>query len=117
VISTSHALAVTVRRRRVELGVLSALGFTPRQRRQVIAAQATTIACVALVVGIPLGVMAGRVIWSMIARSMGVATDAAFPLGLIVVGTLAVIVVLNLIAAIPARSAGRLPVADALRSE
>jgi ABC-type antimicrobial peptide transport system permease subunit len=48
---------------------------------------------------------------------MGVATDAAFPLGLIVVGTLAVIVVLNLIAAIPARSAGRLPVADALRSE
>jgi hypothetical protein len=48
---------------------------------------------------------------------MGVATDAAFPLGLIVVGTLAVIVVLNLIAAISARSAGRLPVADALRSE
>jgi hypothetical protein len=117
VISTSHALAVTVRRRRVELGVLSALGFTPRQRRQVIAAQATTIACVALVVGIPLGVMAGRVIWSMIARSMGVATDAAFPLGLIVVGSFAVIVVLNLIAAIPARSAGRLPVTDALRSE
>jgi ABC-type lipoprotein release transport system permease subunit len=34
-----------------------------------------------------------------------------------VVGALAVIVVLNLIAAIPARSAGRLPVADALRSE
>jgi ABC-type antimicrobial peptide transport system permease subunit len=97
--------------------VLSALGFTPRQRRHVITAQATAIACVALVLGIPLGVMAGRVIWSMIAMSMGVATDAAFPLALIVIGTLAVIVVLNLIAAIPARSAGRLPVADTLRSE
>jgi hypothetical protein len=48
---------------------------------------------------------------------MGVATDAVSPLGLIVVGTVAVIVVLNLIAAIPARSAGRPPVADALRSE
>jgi hypothetical protein len=117
VISTSHALAVTVRRRRVELGVLSALGFTPRQRRLVIAAQATAIACVALVLGIPLGVIAGRVVWSMIAGSMGVATDAAFPLGLLAVGTPAVIVVLNLIGAIPARSAGRLPVADALRSE
>jgi hypothetical protein len=117
VISTSHALAVTVRRRRVELGVLSALGFTPRQRRLVIAAQATAIACVALVFGIPLGAIAGRVVWSIIAGSMGVATDAAFPLALLAVGTPAVIVVLNLIGAIPARSAGRLPVADALRSE
>ena len=113
----SHALAVTVRRRRVELGVLSALGFTPRQRRLVIAAQATARACVALVLGIPLGSIAGRVVWSMIAGSMGVATGAAFPLGLLAVGTPAVIRVVNLIGAIPARSAGRLPVAEALRSE
>jgi hypothetical protein len=57
------------------------------------------------------------VVWSIIAGSMGVGTDAAFPLGLLAVGTPAVIVVLNLIGAIPARSAGRLPVTDALRSE
>ena len=117
VISTSHALAVTVRRRRVELGVLSALGFTPRQRRLVIASQATTVACVALVLGIPLGAIVGRLAWSTIAGSMGVATDAAFPIGLLVVGALAVVIVLNLIGAIPARSAGRLRIADALRSE
>jgi ABC-type antimicrobial peptide transport system permease subunit len=102
---------------RNERSVLSALGFTPRQRRLVIAAQATAIACVALVLGIPLGAIAGRVVWSMIAGSMGVATGAAFPLGLLAVGTPTVIVVLNLIGAIPARSAGRLRVADALRSE
>jgi hypothetical protein len=54
-IATSHALAVTVRRRRVELGVLSALGFAPSQRRMAIAVQATTIAAVALLVGIPVG--------------------------------------------------------------
>jgi hypothetical protein len=117
VTSTSHALAVTVRRRRVELGVLSALGFTPGQRRVVIVAQATTIGCVALVVGIPLGAVAGRLVWSTIAGSLGVATDAVLPAGLLAVGALAVILVLNLIAAVPARSAGRLPVAEALRSE
>jgi hypothetical protein len=117
VISTGHALAVTVQRRRVELGVLSALGFTPRQRRLVIAAQATAVACVALVLGIPLGAVAGRLIWSTIAGSMGVATDAAFPVGLFAAGALAVMVVLNLIGVIPARSAGRLSVAEALRSE
>ena len=63
------------------------------------------------------GAVASRALNGAPSESMGVATDAAFPLGLIVVGTVAVIVVLNLIAAIPARSAGRLPVADALRSE
>jgi putative ABC transport system permease protein len=117
VISTGHALSVTVRRRRVELGVLSALGFTARQRRLVVTAQATTVACVALVLGIPLGIVSGRLLWSTIADAMGVATDPALPLGLIATGAAAVVVVLNLLGAIPARSAGRLPVAEALRSE
>jgi hypothetical protein len=117
VISTSHALIVTVRRRRAELGVLSALGFTPRQRRLVIASQATTLACFALVVGVPLGAVAGRLAWAAIADSMGVATDVAFPLGLLAVGVPAVLLVLNLIGAVPARAAARLRAADALRSE
>ena len=117
VVSTSHALAVTVRRRRVELGVLSALGFTPRQRRLVIAVQATAIATVAVIVGVPLGIVAGRLVWSTIAGSMGVATDAALPVALLAAGAGAVVVILNLIGAVPARSAARLPVAATLRSE
>jgi hypothetical protein len=117
VIATSHALIVTVRRRRLEFGVLSALGFTPGQRRVVIAAQATTIAIIALVVGVPLGVIAGRVVWSAIASSMGVATDAMFPFLVLAIGALGFAVVLNLIAVFPARSARRLSAATALRSE
>jgi putative ABC transport system permease protein len=117
VISTSHALIVTVRRRRAELGVLSALGFTPRQRWLVIASQATTVGCVALVIGVPLGAVAGRLAWTAIADSMGVAADVAFPLGLLAVGVPAVLVVLNLIGAVPARAAARLRAAEALRSE
>jgi hypothetical protein len=117
VISTGHALAVTVRRRRAELGVLSALGFTPRQRRLVITTQATTVACVALVVGVPLGAVAGRLVWSAIADSMGVADDVAFPVGLLLLGVPAVLLVLNAIGALPARAAARLAVAEALRSE
>jgi putative ABC transport system permease protein len=117
VISTSHALIVTVRRRRTELGVLSALGFTPRQRRLVITTQATTVACVALAVGLPLGAVLGRLVWAAIAGSLGVADDVAFPLGLLALGAPLVIVVLNLIGAVPARAAARLPVAEALRAE
>nr|MBA2625326.1 FtsX-like permease family protein [Acidimicrobiia bacterium] len=117
VIATGHALVVTVRRRRVELGVLSALGFTPGQRRAVIIGQATTIATIALVVGVPLGAVAGRVIWSAIAGSMGLAADVTFPLALLATGAVGLVVVLNLIAALPGHSARRLRVADALRSE
>ena len=117
IIATSHALIVTVRRRRLELGVLSALGFAPTQRRIVILGQATTITVIALVVGVPLGALVGRVVWSSMAASMGVAGDASFPLVLLAIGALGFVVVLNTIASFPARRASRLRVADALRSE
>jgi hypothetical protein len=117
IIATSHALIVTVRRRRLELGVLSALGFSPAQRRAVILGQATTITFIALVVGVPIGALVGRVVWSAMARSMGVAGDASFPLALLAVGALGFVIVLNTIASFPARRASRLRVADALRSE
>jgi len=117
VMATSHALIVTVRRRRLELGVLSALGFTPGQRRAVIAGQATTIATIALAAGLPLGAVTGRTLWWAIARSMGLATDAAFPLVLLAVGAAGIVVVFNLIASFPAQGARRLRVTEALRSE
>jgi putative ABC transport system permease protein len=117
VIATSHALIVTVRRRRLELGVLSALGFTPTQRRVVVVAQATTIAIVALVVGIPLGAVAGRLIWSAIASTIGLAADAVFPFALVALGAVGFLITLNVIAVFPAHTARRLRAASALRSE
>lgn len=117
VIATTHALVVTVARRRVELGVLSALGFTPRQRRSALVVQATTIATVVLLLGVPLGIALGRQIWATIAGSVGVATDPVVPFGWLSVGALALVLVLNLIAAWPAHAARRLAVAEALRSE
>jgi hypothetical protein len=116
-IATSHALIVTVRRRRVELGVLSALGFAPAQRRAVILGQATTITVIALAIGLPLGALVGRVVWSAMASSMGVAADASFPLALLALGAIGFVIVLNTIASFPARAAARLRVAEALHSE
>ena len=89
-IASSHALLVTVRRRRSELGTLSALGFSPGQRRVVILGQATTIAAVALVLGVPIGAVLGQVTWSAIAGSIGLATDAKLPLALVAAGALGV---------------------------
>jgi ABC-type antimicrobial peptide transport system permease subunit len=93
------------------------MGFTPAQRRVVITAQGTTIAVIALVVGVPLGAVLGRVVWSAVARSIGLATDAAFPLVLFAIGALGFVVTLNVIAMFPAHTARRLRAATALRSE
>jgi hypothetical protein len=116
-IATGHALIVTVRRRRLEIGVLSALGVSPAQRRTVIHAQATTIALTALVIGLPLGAVLGRVLWSAVAGSIGLVPDVSFPLALLAAGAIGLVVALNTVAAFPARSAQRLGIADVLRAE
>ena len=117
VIATSHALIVTVRRRRLELGVLSSLGLAPGQRRAVILAQATTIAAVALVVGVPLG--AGASVAGLVGhrRVDGCGHGRRLPDRVLAAGAVGFVVVMNLIAVFPARSARRLRVAEALRSE
>jgi ABC-type lipoprotein release transport system permease subunit len=116
-LATGHALLVTVRRRRLDLGVLSAMGFAPGQRGVAIHGQATTIALIALVVGVPLGLVAGRLLWFAISGAIGLATDASFPLALLAAGAVGLVVALNAIALVPAGSARRLGVADALRAE
>lgn len=64
-----HALVTAVRRRRHDLAVLRALGFPPRQNAACIAWQATTVAVVGLVLGLPLGVVVGRLSWRWVADS------------------------------------------------
>ena len=118
VVATIHALIVTVRRRRHELGVLSALGFTPSMRAGVVAAQATTLAGAALLVGVPLGLLLGRATWAAIAANMGLAADPMTPpVLLFAAGAAGLVLLLNAIAAVPGRSAYRLRAGEALRTE
>ena len=71
----THALVTSVRHRRRDLAVLRALGFARRQVAATVAWQATTVAVIALAIGLPLGVAAGRWLWSLVAE--GLATPAA----------------------------------------
>ena len=56
----AHTLASSTRRRRRDLAILKTLGFARRQLRQAVAWQATTIAAIALLIGLPAGVAGGR---------------------------------------------------------
>jgi hypothetical protein len=113
----AHALVTSIRRRRRELAVLKTLGFTRPQVIAAVASQATTIAAIGLIVGLPLGVGVGRFAWNVFADDLGVVPEALTPIGLSALVVPATIVLANLIAALPAQTAARTRPALVLRAE
>ncbi|TML14054.1 MAG: FtsX-like permease family protein [Actinobacteria bacterium] len=113
----AHALVMAVRHRRRQLAVLKTLGFDRRQVLATIAWQATTLAVLALVVGLPLGVSLGRWAWTLFAEQIGVVPEPVTPLPLILLVVPAALALANLVALLPARNAARTPAALVLRAE
>jgi ABC-type lipoprotein release transport system permease subunit len=112
-----HGLVATVRRRRRDLGVLRAVGLTPREARGSVVTAALTITAIGLVFGVPLGFALGRLVWTAVAGATGVAGDPAVPwLGLVVVVPAALLAALA-VAIVPGRRASRLAPAVVLRTE
>lgn len=109
-----HALAVSVAGRRRDIAILKAVGFTPRQVSASVAWQASTMLCAALVVGLLPGILAGRGAWTTIATALGVPAGATIPVGVLVVGIPAALVVGLVCAALPGRSAARCSASVAL---
>ena len=116
-LSVGHALITSVRRRRRDLALLKTLGFNRRQVRATIAWQATALATVGLVVGLPIGIIAGRLAWHRIADGLGVSNVATLPTLALLLAIPAVLALVNLLAFFPARSAANTRPAVALRSE
>jgi len=115
-VSVGFALASSVRRRSRDLAILKTLGFSPRQVSATVAWHATTVAAVGILVGVPLGVFLGRLVWRSVAEGIGVVTTPSVPFGLLVVVGLATIALANFIAAVPAWMAAQTSPAFALRS-
>ncbi len=110
-------LATSVRRRRRDFAVLESLGFVRRQVAATTAWQATTVALVALVLGLPLGVAGGRALWTLFSDDIGVSVPAVTPTLFLVLVAPVTIVLANVIAFIPGRLAARTNAARVLRSE
>jgi ABC-type lipoprotein release transport system permease subunit len=93
-----HVLLTSVRRRRRDLAILQTLGFRRRQVAATIAWQSLTLACIALAIGVPIGVLVGRLGWSAFAYRLGVVSDPVVsPLAILVVpATIAVALVVSL---------------------
>jgi predicted lysophospholipase L1 biosynthesis ABC-type transport system permease subunit len=70
-LAVGHGLVTGVRRRRRELALLKTLGFVRRQVRATIGWQATALAAIGIVVGVPLGLVAGTLVWRAVADGLG----------------------------------------------
>ena len=113
----AHTLVSATRRRRRDLAILKTLGFVREQVRGTLAWQATTLAAVALLVGLPTGVAAGRWGWRLFAVQLGVLPDPVVPVIAVLIAVPSALCLVNVVAALPGRIAARAQPGLVLRSE
>jgi hypothetical protein len=112
-----HVLLVSVARRRSEAGLLKVLGFVRRQVAAVVGWQATAVALVGIVAGVPLGIAAGKAAWRVFATNFGVVPVSVVEVAALAALAACVLVVANGLAVLPAIVAARSRPADLLRAE
>jgi hypothetical protein len=117
VAAVAYTVGASIRRRRRDFAILEAMGLMTRQLYQTITWQAMTMALIALVVGVPLGVALGRVGWRAFAEGLGVGPDAVVPGGPLAVGAAIAVAVTAAIAAFFFGSLRRTKPALVLRTE
>ncbi len=107
IVALALTLVASVRRRRRDLALLKALGFTPRQLARVVSWQASVTAVVGVIVGVPLGILIGRQLWTLFARSINAVPDPTVPTVSVILVALGSLIFANLVASIPGRIAAR----------
>ena len=76
----AHTIGLSVRRRHRDMAILRALGLERRRLYGIAMTQAATLTALAIVVGIPLGIVSGRLAWNALARTIGSSLGPAVPL-------------------------------------
>jgi hypothetical protein len=117
VATVAHALATTVKRRRGDLAVLRSMGFTRTDARLAVAVQATLLAAVGVVIGVPAGIAVGRVLWKQFADNYPVVYAPPLALIAVLLAAPVAVAISNVLALGPARSATSSRPAEVLRSE
>jgi hypothetical protein len=116
-VALGFTLNTCVRRRRRDLAMLRALGFTSGQLQSVVAWQASVNGLVGVVAGVPIGILLGRWLWTLFARHIDAVPEPTVPILSIVIVALVTMVLVNVVAALPGRSASHTSTARVLRGE
>ncbi|HKY14583.1 MAG TPA: ABC transporter permease [Microthrixaceae bacterium] len=112
-VAVGHALVTGVRRRRRELAVLRAIGFDRRQVRSLVAWVAVGYTVAGMIVGIPAGLVVGRVTWQLITDGVGIEAASVIPaLWVVAVVAGALMAAVAVATVLAARPASGVPAAD-----
>ena len=116
-VAVGHALFSSVYRRRRDFAVLQSLGVTRSGVRGMITAQATVVGLAGLLIGVPIGLIAGRAGWQAIANRVPLTFRSPLTVIAVFVVVPVALIAANLLAIIPARRASKAKPALVLRSE
>ena len=117
IVALALTLAASVRRKRRDLALLRALGFTRRQLMATIAWQASVAGVVGVVLGVPMGIVLGRWLWTLFARNIYAVPEPTVPVISVIIVAISALVLANIVAALPGRSAARTSTAQVLRND
>ena len=110
-------LAASVRRRRRDLALFKTFGFTHGQLAAAVASQASVVAVIGILVGVPVGIIVGRWLWIVFANTINAVPSPSVSVVDVLGVALGTLVLANLAAFIPSRMAARTPTALVLRAE
>ena len=117
VLTVAHTMLSSARNRRFDMAVLGGLGADRPWVSRVVHWQATSLALLPTLLGVPLGLLVGREVFRWLADSIGAASDASFPYRLVLAVIAVSLVLANPAATIPARRARKLALAALLQPE
>jgi ABC-type lipoprotein release transport system permease subunit len=112
----TYALSVGRPRLLHDLAIMRSLGLVPSQLRRVMAWQGLLLAGVVVLVGMPVGVLMGRAVWSHVTEALGVVSGGTTTPWLLLLAPLCAAVAIST-TLYTARQARRRRVAELLRSE
>ncbi len=116
-VTVVNAMVIAVRRRRRDLAVMQSMGSTNNDVTTVGVSQGLTIGIVGLMVGLPLGIVAGRWLWIALADAFGTLAEPVVPPVPVMVLALSVLALAALSGALPVRFGLRHHPAEVLRRE
>ena len=115
--SLAHLCATAVRRRRRDLAIVKALGFTRSQVRAVLTWQATTVTFVGLLVGVPAGLFVGRLSWASVTQAVRIINEPVVAAPVLLGIAAGALLTVNALALAPGWIAARRPPAHELHTE
>jgi putative ABC transport system permease protein len=116
-LTVAHVMLTSINNRRRDVAIVRCLGADRSWITRAVHWQATSFIVAPLVIGTPVGLIVGRLVFRSFADSVGAVNGASLPFVLVGAIVAGLVVLANLAAAVPARRARRLAPALLLQSE